>query len=88
MFRHMAESLAARPLRVRRSRAAAKPGRRLDPRHLGQTRPQALAQLVGLELDVRAALARDDDTGRGDARHAGETQELPGRPHRRVGYGP
>jgi hypothetical protein len=42
---------------------------------------------AGLELDLRASLARDDDPGRRDPRDAGEAEKLPGRPHRRVGYG-
>ena len=48
---------------------------------------QPLAQLVGLVLVMRAALARDDDAGGGDAREAGQADELPGNTHRPVGYG-
>jgi hypothetical protein len=35
---------------------------------------------------VRAALARDDDAGGGDARDAGQADELPGNTHLCVGY--
>jgi hypothetical protein len=42
---------------------------------------QALAQLVGLVLVVRAALARDDDAGGGDACETGQADEFPGDTH-------
>ena len=66
----------------RTSAAAARVLGRLQRRHLGQPRPQPLAQLVGLVLHVRAALARDDDAGRGDAGHTGQADVLPGDAHR------
>jgi hypothetical protein len=43
---------------------------------------QALAQLVGAVLALRAPAPRDDDAGRGDARDAGQPEDLPGHAHR------
>jgi hypothetical protein len=53
---------------------------------LGKALMQALAQLAGLVLAVRAALAHDDCAGGGDARETGQSDELPGDTHRAVGY--
>jgi hypothetical protein len=39
---------------------------------------QAVAQLVGVDVALGPAPARDDDAGGGDARQAGEADELPG----------
>ena len=47
---------------------------------------QALAQLGRVVGLLRAAAAGDDDAGRGDAGHPGETEELPGDAHRAVRY--
>ena len=48
---------------------------------------QPLAQLVGLVVGCGAPPAGDHDAGRGDARDAGEADELPGNPHPAVGDG-
>jgi hypothetical protein len=48
---------------------------------------QAVAQLVGRDLDLGAALAGDDHAGRRDAGQAREAQQLPGDAHRRLLYG-
>ena len=50
--------------------------------NLLQPAMQPLAQLVGVVLLLRAPLARHDRAGGGHAREPGETDELPGHPHR------
>ncbi|MGA2013293.1 MAG: hypothetical protein ABSH51_22530 [Solirubrobacteraceae bacterium] len=54
-------------------------------RGLGQAAVQTFAQLVGIVVLVRAALACDDDPGGGYARDSGDTDDLPSWLHGRVG---
>ena len=49
---------------------------------------QALAQLVGVVVAVRAAPAHHHGARGGHAGQPGNTEELPWHPHRAVGYGP
>jgi hypothetical protein len=70
MFLHMPRSLGPGAWQI---------GRRRD---FLQAPVQAIAQLGGVVLALRAAPPRDDDAGRGDARDAGQPDDLPGDAHR------
>ena len=48
---------------------------------------QPAAELVGVDVPVRAALARDHHTRRGHPGQPGQADELPWHPHLRVAYG-
>jgi len=53
---------------------------------LGQPAVQARAQLVGRDVGLGAAVAHEHHAGGRDATEAGQADDLPGDPHRRVGY--
>jgi hypothetical protein len=52
--------------------------------NFSETAMKPRAELVRVEILVRAAPAGDNNAGRGNSRQPGETDEFPGHPHRCV----